>query len=341
MNLQHDRTMARALLGEGPLVPSLGEDAGLVAIGPPVNQPRPIFPGPVAAVVFESRHAEPGFGRVRFQQEFAKYLLMLEGEAVVEGSGRKFVLKKDSLLHVPAKTVHFYQDRPREEVVLYAIHYRPECLPSPLAVALSAHGVAHWCLRTCGMNLVRRCRSHFQEMLFEQRAQREGWEAIVVAHLTQLAVFALRLSHRHSAGIAPVFEPGDLSSERLATFIEGLKHSFYRSHTIKEATEATGMSRHAFTTHFRRATGQTFRRYVEARRLSYAQELLQQTDLSVLAVAFEAGFENGTTFHRTFRRICGCSPQQWRLKAQQPGSRSWSRPRNGEHRAKTLGVQPG
>ena len=340
MKLPLDRTMNGAFPGGEPDVRSLGEDAGLVAVGPPVNQPKPIFPGRVAAVVFESRHAEPGFGRVRFHQEFAKYLLMLEGEALVEGSGRKFVLKKYSLLHVPADTVHFYQDRPREEVVLYAIHYRPECLPAPLAVALTANGVMHWSLRTCGMNLVRRCRSHFQEMLFEQRAQREGWEAVVVAHLTQLSVFALRLSHRRSAGIAPLFVPSDPANERLAIFIEGLKHSFYRSHSIKEATEATGMSRHAFTTHFRRATGQTFRRYVEAQRLSYAQELLQQTDLSVLAVAFEAGFENGTTFHRTFRRICGCSPQQWRVKARQPGSPSWCRPSDSQRRAKTPGVRP-
>jgi len=100
------------------------------------------------------------------------------------------------------------------------------------------------------------------------------------------------------------------------------------------------MSRHAFTTHFRRATGQTFRRYLEAQRLSYAQELLQQTDLSVLAVAFEAGFENGTTFHRTFRRTCGCSPQQWRVEAQQRGSRSWSCLRDGQHRAKSPGARP-
>ena len=52
-------------------------------------------------------------------------------------------------------------------------------------------------------------RSIFQEMLFEQEARQEGWDAILLSRLIDLAVRVLRLVNRRGGNEPPVFEPGN------------------------------------------------------------------------------------------------------------------------------------
>ena len=64
---------------------------------------------------------------------------------------------------------------------------------------------------------------------------------------------------------------------------------------------------------FRRSTGMTLSEYVGLLRLSYAQALLiNDGDANVLRVAMESGFGSLSSFNKSFRRICGKSPTDFR-----------------------------
>ena len=63
---------------------------------------------------------------------------------------------------------------------------------------------------------------------------------------------------------------------------------------------------------FRRSTGMTLYEYVNLLRLSYAQAMLINDDVSVLRVAMESGFGSLSAFNKSFRRISGKSPSDFR-----------------------------
>jgi AraC-like DNA-binding protein len=63
---------------------------------------------------------------------------------------------------------------------------------------------------------------------------------------------------------------------------------------------------------FRKSTGMTLNEYVSLLRLSYAQAMLINDDANVLRVAMESGFGSLSAFNKSFRKIAGKSPSDYR-----------------------------
>ncbi|KFL27178.1 helix-turn-helix domain-containing protein [Paradevosia shaoguanensis] len=66
---------------------------------------------------------------------------------------------------------------------------------------------------------------------------------------------------------------------------------------------------------FKRSTGMTLNEYVSLLRLSYAQALLLREDANVLHIAMESGFGSLSAFNKSFRKIAGMSPSDFRRDA--------------------------
>jgi AraC family transcriptional regulator len=67
-----------------------------------------------------------------------------------------------------------------------------------------------------------------------------------------------------------------------------------------------------FATLFKKSTGLSPHRYILHRRVSRARQLLQNTDLSVLDVSLDLGFQHQNNFARAFRRVTGMTPTGFR-----------------------------
>ncbi len=63
---------------------------------------------------------------------------------------------------------------------------------------------------------------------------------------------------------------------------------------------------------FKKCTGMTLNDYINLMRLSYAQALLMKDEASVLAVAMDSGFGSLSAFNKSFRKISGMSPSDFR-----------------------------
>jgi AraC-like DNA-binding protein len=84
---------------------------------------------------------------------------------------------------------------------------------------------------------------------------------------------------------------------------------------------------------FKRVYGETPHRYLQRRRVERAMTLLRQTDRPVTDVAWDVGFASLGTFGRTFTKIVGCSPGQFRARHPPVAVPScfiaaWTRPRD-------------
>ena len=82
--------------------------------------------------------------------------------------------------------------------------------------------------------------------------------------------------------------------------------------SIDEAARAVNASTRHFCKVFKEATGYTFTDYLARIRVEKAKNLLQNPHLRVSEIAFETGFDSISQFNRSFKRITGLAPTQFR-----------------------------
>ncbi|WP_248308858.1 MULTISPECIES: helix-turn-helix domain-containing protein [unclassified Devosia] len=63
---------------------------------------------------------------------------------------------------------------------------------------------------------------------------------------------------------------------------------------------------------FKKSTGMTLNDYTNLMRLSYAQALLMRDEESVLTIAMDSGFGSLSAFNKSFRKVAGMSPSDFR-----------------------------
>lgn len=70
-----------------------------------------------------------------------------------------------------------------------------------------------------------------------------------------------------------------------------------------------------FCTFFKENLGRTLMQHINLLRIERASRLLRETDLSVLEISLNVGFENFSYFIKRFRAVYGCTPTDYRKSA--------------------------
>lgn len=88
--------------------------------------------------------------------------------------------------------------------------------------------------------------------------------------------------------------------------------SFNQSITLNEMAKVACLSPNHFLRTFKQAFGRTPHQYLTDLRLAQAKHLLEKTDLSIVNICFEVGFESQGSFSWLFRRHEGIPPETYR-----------------------------
>jgi AraC-like DNA-binding protein/ligand-binding sensor protein len=84
--------------------------------------------------------------------------------------------------------------------------------------------------------------------------------------------------------------------------------------SLADVAKASGASVFHFCKVFHKATGLTFTDYVARVRLEDARTRLLNPNLRVSEIAYDVGFQSLTQFNRTFKRVFGQSPSEFRAR---------------------------
>lgn len=87
-------------------------------------------------------------------------------------------------------------------------------------------------------------------------------------------------------------------------------------HRLARLAERANLSERHLGRRFREQTGTTPARFVERVRVEVARDLLERTDLPVDAVGGRAGFGSSETMRRSFLRVLGVGPAEYRGRFQ-------------------------
>ncbi|HEV7978836.1 AraC family transcriptional regulator [Amycolatopsis sp.] len=145
------------------------------------------------------------------------------------------------------------------------------------------------------------------QALHDELAQRrDGYREAALAHLVLLLVGVSRLA-------ADVV--GDLRENReplLAEVFEVIEQQYPQPLSLRDVAAAVNISPGHLTSRVRQRTGRTVQEWIIERRMVQARRLLAATELPISAVGREVGFPDASYFARTFGKVHGMSPAQWR-----------------------------
>jgi AraC-like DNA-binding protein len=111
-------------------------------------------------------------------------------------------------------------------------------------------------------------------------------------------------------------EAADSKGDRIAfDAMEYLELNFSRKVGVDECASRIGVSRSTLSHRFRAVTGQSLPQWLAEIRLRHARALLVETDLDIIDVALECGFNDNAWFSRHFRASTGMSPSEWRNRS--------------------------
>lgn len=94
--------------------------------------------------------------------------------------------------------------------------------------------------------------------------------------------------------------------------VEHMREHYADNVAMADIAAAAGMSVSRFHRFFRHHTGVTPLQYLTALRIERAKDLLRRTDLSIVQVALEVGYQSQSSFTRVFTRTVGVTPQAYR-----------------------------
>ena len=109
------------------------------------------------------------------------------------------------------------------------------------------------------------------------------------------------------------FEIATHGYERFNNVQQLILDNFTRDLTVGEAADVAAMTVPAFCRYFKKVSGKTFITYLTNYRVVYACKLLNNEHSTITEVAFDCGFNSLSQFNRSFKKITGRTPTEYRM----------------------------
>lgn len=99
---------------------------------------------------------------------------------------------------------------------------------------------------------------------------------------------------------------------RLSKVMDYIDTHYSENITLEEAAQIACFSKFYFTRLFKQYTDQTFYDYLSTKRIHAAEQMLIVPNLAITEISLKSGFSSLSSFNRTFKRLKGCSPTEYR-----------------------------
>lgn len=158
---------------------------------------------------------------------------------------------------------------------------------------------------TLPADISRRVRQALAQLTQEIESHAPHFKAASIQLLQEILLSALR----HGKPAAPCTGETADKIQHVARYIS---EHFSEPITLQSAAALAGMEETYFSKRFKLLTGFGFHEYLSQTRLLAAERMLDETKLSMVAIAERCGFSGSNYFGDSFRRWKGQSPSQYR-----------------------------
>ena len=153
----------------------------------------------------------------------------------------------------------------------------------------------------------------FNEAQNEQSRKEPGYDIYVKSLLLHLLVIAER-EHEKTNEKSNTSKIRTSHKEAIQKAVDYVKENYKQDINIRNIAKIAMLSSSYFSSLFKTVTGTTFIEYLNNLRVQKALTLLTETNLRVLDICYEVGFNNVSHFNKVFRQYMGVNPQYFRGK---------------------------
>ncbi|MEJ2881424.1 AraC family transcriptional regulator [Pedobacter sp. GR22-6] len=108
-------------------------------------------------------------------------------------------------------------------------------------------------------------------------------------------------------------EVGDKSIGRISDIYDYTLSNFKRKIQLEEIASVADLAPPSFCRYFKMHSGKTFSRFLTDVRVGYACKLVLENRMDIKQVCYESGFNNFTSFHRSFKLVTGKTPKEYQI----------------------------
>lgn len=233
-------------------------------------------------------------------------IYVISGHGWVEdGHGTRSSVGPGEFILIPNRLPHSYGANPANPWSIYWLHLTGEQVPTYFSMLDAEHRIA--VVRT---GLSQQIESLFQSLL---QNRREGYRKMdmrissAIAALILVTIAKLRQEPSANHSVHPN------AVEEATRFMQANTH---RDLSLREIARACSTSVTHLTRLFKPATGFTPMGYFTHLRMMRVCQLLDTTEDKIVIIANTIGFKDPYTLSRTFKRVTGISPSDYRNRRQ-------------------------
>ncbi|MFU0801499.1 MAG: AraC family transcriptional regulator [Xylanivirga thermophila] len=147
----------------------------------------------------------------------------------------------------------------------------------------------------------------FSKMYSEYNLRQKGYMDIIRAYLIELIIKIFRyIDNEDKKHIS-------LKNKKIVeSAIEYLKENYNSDVKLEDLAMKSFISKNYFSTLFKETTGINFSDFVQKLRIDEACKLLKTTDMKVIDIAHEVGFNDIKFFYEVFKRVTSQTPGSYR-----------------------------
>ncbi len=302
---------------------------------------------PWGVLVLESHHS-PRFTMPWRSHQFVKLLYVLSGRGTLyvdpqDQPTMQYPFEVGDVIVVRGGDRNRIVDDPASASSLYV-----GCIATELLrfdPSIDAH-LRSECYRRDG-HLASRIASRLRRMIHWQNREDATRAIAMVTDAMQLIQWIVERQNTREDDSAKPFDAvqdGDASTrlspvpptpirQKIQRYVKELQTQFYEATTIEAAARHLGIPRRRFTKLFAEITGATWLGYVRSLAIEHAKLRLRDSDIPIISIAFECGFNDLSTFYRQFKRQVGCSPLAYRERVSQMERGSQNKTDLGRHQS--------
>lgn len=251
------------------------------------------------------------------QHEFFEILCVYEGTVNTTIQGIQHMLKEGDICIIPPNTKHsigIFDDSTALNIIVRASTFQSTFFQTFAAdSALSSffsHVLYHktegnYLIFHTGDDLV--IRSMIEDLYIEYLGHQKYCSSFLNSILMMLWATLLRYHENNMESILTK----EYSGTSITDVLNYLNQN-YHSITLHEAAEHFGYSTSHFSTLIKAGTGRTFLQIIKDIKLSQACRALRETTLSIPAICELVGYESPGHFMRTFKKVYGMTPGEFR-----------------------------
>lgn len=247
-------------------------------------------------------------------------LYIRKGSAVVQIDEKESVVREGEAAFIPSGAIHTAVVHGSKEFWFNAVVFNINFLTSGVSDVIQLQYIDRIKLRGILLPLFIGKRAAWERRIIDElvflfaasRRKAAGYELSIKGSLFK--VFAELVSQSVDAPATTQRTKQDL--DRLKLVIQYIHANYPQKLSLDDMAALSNLSKYYFCRFFKLCIGKSPVEYLHFYRILKSEELLKETNLKVLDIAFEVGFNDLSHFTRLFHKQTGLTPSQFRNRKQ-------------------------